>query len=233
MGRFLPQFSLKNYYNKATSQLYFSDEEKIYALGLRRDGGKYDWEFGLDKNKVGEMPLKKVYAVNETWVGTVPRTQTVSTGGGWSYSYTTGGTDAEGQASFLEDVSGADIATTYTSWGNIWGVTAKRCLRVLFDEKSLLVFGSEGIGMVDVSSGKARWVTEWDYDNEAVQYIPKAMSGKVVYCVDRKLTSIDLASGKQVWQVKEAKKPRFFTSPDRSYIFSIDEEVISGYQVRQ
>jgi outer membrane protein assembly factor BamB len=235
-GRFLPQFTIMNYYNPAMKQLYFSNEEKIFALALRRDGGGYDWELGLDKAKIGEMPVKKVYAINESWIGSVRRstTTTYNYGGGFSYSYTTtsGGMNAEKEASFLEDAAGSELSTTYTSWGNIWGVTAKRCLRVLFDSKHLLIYGTDGIGLIDVAAGKPAWVTEWDYDYEAVQYIPRVLNGKVVYCVDRMMTSLDLKTGKQDWQAKEAKKPRFFVSPDERFIFSIDDEVIKGYELK-
>jgi hypothetical protein len=103
---------------------------------------------------------------------------------------------------------------------------------VLFDSKHLLIYGTDGIGLIDVAAGKPAWVTEWDYDYEAVQYIPRVLNGKVVYCVDRMMTSLDLKTGKQDWQAKEAKKPRFFVSPDERFIFSIDDEVIKGYELK-
>lgn len=234
-GRYMPQFSILNYYNDATKQLYFSDEEKVYALALRKDGGAFDWELDLDKSKIGEMPMKKVYAINETWVGSVPRTTTTSnTYGSVTYTTTTtsGGVNSSAKAEFLEDAASAELTNTYKSWGNIWGVTARRCLRVLFDETSLLVYGTEGIGRIDVKSGKPFWVTEWDYDYEAVQHLPKLQNGKIVYCVDRQMTAMDLETGKVVFKVKEAKKPRFFTSPDKKFIFSIDDEIIAGYEIK-
>jgi hypothetical protein len=235
-GLMLPQFSIANYYHPVTKQLYFADEENLYALQLRRDGGKYDWTLNLDKNKIGDIPPKKMYAINETWLGSVPRTTTTThnLGGGWTATTTStsGGVTDEGARSFIEDAFDADVTSTYTSWGNIWGVTAKRCLRVLFDEKQILVFGMDGIGLIDIATGKPKWTQEWDYDYEAVQYIPRVHNGKVLYCVDRKMTCIDLASGKQLWQTKEAKKPRFFASPDQTFIFSIEEDVIKGYALR-
>lgn len=234
-GRYMPKFSIENYYNNAAKQLYFSDEEKVYALALRKDGGNFDWELNLDNSKIGEMPMKKVYAINETWVGSVPRTTTTtSTYGSVTYSYTTttGGVNASGKNEFLEDAADAELTNTYTSWGNIWGVTARRCLRVLFDETSLLVYGTEGIGRIDVKSGKPMWVTEWDYDYEAVQYTPKIQNGNIVFCVDRMMTCINLENGKVNFKVKEAKKPRFFTSPDNKFIFSIDDEIIAGYEIK-
>lgn len=234
-GLLLPQFSIARYYNPAKRQLYFADEEKIYALQLRRDGGKFDWELNMDKNNIGDLPYKKMFAVNETWLGTVPRTSSTTTqlGGGWSMTTTStsGGTSEKAVSKFIEDAEGAEATTTYTSWGNIYGVSAKRCLRVLFDEQHLLVFGTDGIGLVDIATGKPKWVTEWDYDYEAVQYIPRVHNNRIVYCVDRKLTCLDLTTGKILWQLKEAKRPRFFTSPDERYLFSIDEDVISGYEL--
>jgi outer membrane protein assembly factor BamB len=234
-GVLLPQFSINTYYNAATKQLYFSDEKKIYALRLSRDGGKYDWELDLDKNRVGTMPYNKAFAVNETWLGTKPRTTTTTTslGGGWAMTTTrtSGGLDEEASSKFIEDAAGADAATTYTSWGNIWGVTAKRCLRVLYGQTRILVFGRDGMSLIDASKGTPLWVAKWDYSHDAVQYIPKVIGNSVVYCVDRKLTCIDLNTGAQRWQTKEAKKPRFFTSPDQRFLFSIDDDVVSGYSL--
>jgi outer membrane protein assembly factor BamB len=234
-GILLPRFSIRNYYNAATKQLYFADEEYLYALGLRPDGGKIDWKLDLDKAKLGEMEKKKIFSINQTFLGTVPRTTSTThgLGGGATLttSQTTGGLSDEGARKFIEDAEGAEAMTTYTSWGNIWGVTAKRCLRILFDKENILVIGSDGIGMVDAAKGTAKWVAEWDYDQQAVQYIPKVMNGKLVYCVDRNMVALDLATGKKLWETKEAKAPKFFAAPDQTFLFSIDKDIIKGYQL--
>ena len=45
------------------------------------------------------------------------------------------------------------------------------------------------------------------------------------------MTALDLETGKKLWEADEAKKPKFFVSPDGTYVFSIDDEVVSGYEL--
>jgi outer membrane protein assembly factor BamB len=230
-----PQFTLDNYYNGVSNQLYYSDEKGTYALKMGRDGGTLEWSFNYKENNIGEMEYDETYAINEKWIGTqrVTTTTTVGTGGGYSYSYTStsGGLDEEESAGFMEDAAGSDLFTTYVSWGNIWGVTAKRCLKVTTNGEVIIIFGPEGIASVNPQNGKANWTTEWEYDYEEMQYVPKIIRNSIVYCLDRELTLLDLKTGVEKWKVEEAKKPRFFTSPDESQLFSIDDDVISGYNL--
>lgn len=232
-GFITPDFSFANYYNPATKQLYFADKEFVYALQLRPDGGKYDWKFDLDKNKVGPIKLDKAYAISEQKIGT-QRTTTVTYYGTYTTSYTTGGLNSEKTADFLEEAASAELMSTYTSWGNIWGVTANRSLRAVYSRgrNMMVVFGPDGIASIDLATGAPKWSTEWDYTRDEVQYLPKIIGDRIVYCVERKMTEIDLNSGKVLWQTKEAKKPRFFSTPDNAYVFSIDDEVVSGYRIK-
>ncbi len=113
----------------------------------------------------------------------------------------TGGLNEEKAGEFLEDAAGSDLATTYKSWGNIWGVTAKRCLRVLSNGQIILAMGPDGLASINPANGQANWTSEWDYDNEEVQYVPQIINNKILYCFDRQLTLMELNSGKQLWQV--------------------------------
>ncbi|HSP86906.1 MAG TPA: PQQ-binding-like beta-propeller repeat protein [Ignavibacteriaceae bacterium] len=230
-----PQYSIYNYYNQKDKRLYYADEQNIYALKLGQNGGSFDWTFNFDQNGVGEMEYEKTFAVKETWVGSEVQTHSYSTslGGGWVMTTTsqTGGLDEEGTGQFLEDVSGAEISGTYTSWGNIWGVTAKRCLRVLYDGKRILVIGPDAISLIDAKSGNSVWKKEWDYNQKAVDFIPHIANGKIIYCVEEQLELVDLGNGNEVWKAEESDKSRFFLSPDEKFFFSINDETIAGYEI--
>jgi hypothetical protein len=59
------------------------------------------------------------------------------------------------------------------------------------------------------------------------------MNGKLVYCLDRQLTCLDIEKGDMLWQQKEAKRPLFFNAPNEKYLYTIDEEVIKGYALEK
>ncbi|MBL1215137.1 MAG: PQQ-binding-like beta-propeller repeat protein [Ignavibacteriae bacterium] len=231
-----PQFSLSNYYNIDNDNLYFADEQNLYALKMGKDGGSYSWKYNFEQNGIGEIEYEDSYAIKTRWIGSEVRTNSYSTylGGGWvsTTTWTSGGMDAESSAQFLEDAAGSDLTTTYTSWGNIWGVSAKRCLRVLYGKDVLLVIGPEGIGLVDSDNGNPRWVTPWEYDNQDVQYIPKPIGSSIIYCSSEILTLLNLSDGSQVWQVEESEKSKFFESPKQEYLFSINDEEIKEYTIK-
>ncbi len=234
-GLVTPQFSIQNYYNPADNRLYYADEQNVYALTLGKDGGKFGWQFNFDGNNIGEMEYAKTFAVKETWIGSQVRTTTTSTslGGGWVLNSTTtsGGLNDEKTAAYIEDALDADVFTTYTSWGNIWGVTAKRCLRVLYNGRNILVFGPEAITLLNASDGKPVWIKEWDYDQSDVQFIPQIVGDKFIYCMDENLVLRNLSDGEIIWQSEEPKKTKFFHSPDGKFFFSINDEIISGYEI--
>ncbi len=234
----MPDFSIMNYYNPKTKQLYLSDDEKLYALKLTRESkGAFDWTIDLDDAKIGEMPYKKTYAITETYIGSKPRSYTSSTyiGGGYVLESTTtyGGVEPDKQLEYLDEAGSAELTTVYTSfWGNIWGVSARRCLRVVAADGKILVLGTKAAALLEAASGKPIWQHQWDYDQDEVQYVPRIMGNNLVYCIDRHLESLDLKTGKVNWQAKEGKKSKYFTSPDDSYLFSINEEIICGYTLQ-
>lgn len=234
----MPNFSIMNYYNPKTKQLYLCDDEKLYALKLTRESkGAYDWTMDLDDAKIGEMPYKKTYAVTETFIGTKPSTHTSSTylGGGYVLESTStyGGIEPDKQMEFLDAAGSAELSTVYTSfWGNIWGVSAKRCLRIVAANGSILALGTKGASLIDGATGKQFWKHEYDYDQDAVQYTPRIVGKNLVYSFNRQLACVNLETGKTIWQTKEGKKSKFFTSPDDKYLFSINEEVVSGYDLQ-
>lgn len=232
-GFLTPQFSLRNNYEPTNKRLYFGDEENIYALQLKPDGGKYDYTVNLDDIKIGEMPFKKTYAIQEWPIGSVKLD--IST------SYTThattttistyeelGGKEYNQYISALEE---ADASTTYESWFTVWGAAAKKCLRVVYDNNYIFAMGKEGIAMLNAADGKVKWLHEWQYDKDNVQYMPHIFGDKLIYCVEKELTCVDMASGKVLWKADEAKRPIFFTSPNGKFMFTINKEVIKGYQL--
>lgn len=216
-----PNFSLKNNYDSGSKHLYFGDEENIYALQMKADGGKFDFTINLNKNDLGKMPYKKTYAIDEWPIGSI--------GYGAEYTYYTyGGKEYSKYISALEQ---ADASCEYNGLFTIWGAAAKKCLRVVYDQKSIFVMGTEGIGLINATDGKLTWKHEWEYDQDNVQFMPHIIGEKLVYCVERKLTSVDIKTGATRWQAKEVKRPIFVISPNEKFIFTIDKEVIKGYEL--
>jgi hypothetical protein len=232
---FTPQFSMQNYFNPINGNLYFADEKNVYALKMGQSGGSFSWKFNYEQNGLGEMDFEESYAIKERWIGSKVRTHSYSTyiGGGWvsTTSWQTGGMDEGATSKYFEDAAGSELTTTYKSWGNIWGVSANRCLRVLYGTDVLLVIGPEGISMVDADNGISKWVSKWDYDQSDVQYIPKVVGNNLIYCLDENLTLLDMAGGNSIWQAEESDESKFFTSPKEKYFFSINDELIKGYSL--
>ncbi|MBZ0199177.1 MAG: PQQ-binding-like beta-propeller repeat protein [Ignavibacteriaceae bacterium] len=228
-----PKFSINNYYSPESKLLFFADLENLYALKMGRDGGNYAWQINFDDAGIGEFDYEETYAIIEKLIGSVPRTSSTSTyiGGGWSWktTRTTGGYSADAVSKFFDDASGADLFSTYESWGNYWGVSAKKCLRVLFGSDKIVVFGPEKIGLINSADGKIDWTKEWDFDNREVHYVPQVINSSIVYAMDGKLTLIDLLTGEEAYTTKISDKSKFFESPSKSNIFTLDDEEIAGY----
>jgi len=216
-----PNFSLKNNYDPLKKLLYFGDEENIYALQMKNNGGKFDFVINLKKNDLGKMPYQKTYAIDEWPIGSI--------GYGAEYTYYTWG--GKEYSKYISATEQADASVEYYGLFTIWGAAAKKCLRVVYDQKSIFVMGTEGIGLINAGDGKLVWKHEWEYDQDNVQYMPHIIDGKLVYCVERKLTSVDLKTGATRWQSKETKRPIFVVSPNEKYIFTIDKEIIKGYEL--
>jgi hypothetical protein len=234
-GLVTPQFSIENYYNPANNSLYFADEENIYSLKMGKDGGKFDWTINLEQNGIGEMEYENVFAVKEKWIGSRRKTTTTTTyGGSWTMTTTsTSGTGVieKNATDFLDDAENAEMWSTYTTYNNIWGATAKRCLRVLYGGDKILAIGPEGIGLFDAAKGNKIWLSQWDYDQANVGYVPAIIGSKLLYCADEKLALLNLADGKKAWEAGENKKSKFFLSPDNKSFYSINEELICAYPV--
>ena len=230
-----PQFSLENYYDEKANRIYFADEQNVYALKLGKNGGKYDWQYNFEKNDLGEMEFEETYAVQETWIGSVPRTTSTSTymGGGWvmTTTRTTGGISSSGASDFLQEAEGAELTNTYKSWGNYYGVSARKCLNVFYGNDNILVIAPEGYAMLNTKDGSEVWKTKWDYDNKEVSYIPKLFSNSIVYCLDEDLVSLDIHTGKKRWNAEEDEKSKYFLSPNKKYIYSIYDEQITAYPI--
>ena len=234
-GLVTPSFSIDNYFNAADNRLYFADEANVYALKMGKDGGKFDWKLNLDKNEIGEMEYENVYAVKEKWLGSRRKTTTTTyNGGSWSMTTTSStgtGLIDKNASEFLEEAENAEMWSTYTTYNNIWGATAKRCLRVLYGGDKILVIGSEGISLIDAEKGEKIWLNKWDYDQKKVGYIPAIYGTKLLYCADENLVLLDIATGKKIWEKEENKKSKFFLSPDNKNFYSINEEVITAYPI--
>lgn len=230
-----PQFSLENYYDEKTNRLYFSDDENVYALKFGKNGGAYDWKYNFKSNSLGEMEYDESFAIQEKWIGSVPRTRTSTTyiGGGWSMktTSTTGGYNDEAAGRFLEEAANSDLYTTYTSWGNIYGVSAKKCLKVMYGENLLLVIAPEGFAMLNAADGSEAWKSEWDYASDEVSYVPKVIRNSIIYCLDENLVSLDLSNGNKKWNAEESVKAKYFLSPNQRYLYSINDETIRAYPV--
>lgn len=231
-----PDFSLSNYFDPNSNRLYFADDYGVYALKLGADGGNYDWQYKFEENSLGEMEYEETYAIQERWIGSVPRTRSTTTymGGGWSLTTTTtsGGIDAEEASKFIESTSEADLTSTYTSWGNIYGVSAKKCLQVLYGVDQLLAIAPEGFALLNAADGSEIWKTAWDYSNDEVSYVPKILGNSIVYCLDEELVSMDLSNGSKQWSAEESEKAKYFLAPNEKYIYTINDEMIRGYSIK-
>jgi outer membrane protein assembly factor BamB len=220
-----PDFSLNNNFDPATKRLYYGDEENIYALQMRRDGGKFDYTFNLSKNNLGKMPLKKTYAISEWPIGSVrygfydTYTEVTTTIGGKEYG------------KFISAAEEADALTSYSCFFTVWGVAAKKCLRVVYDQNSIFAMAKEGVALINAVDGKPLWVHPWEYDQDNIQYSPIIIGDKLLYCIERQLTSVDMKTGKTLWQAKESKRPVVLVSPNEKFIYTIDKEEIRGYKL--
>jgi outer membrane protein assembly factor BamB len=231
-----PAFSLTNYYNESLKRLYFADEQNVYALKLGKDGGKYDWQYNFDKEGLGEMEYDETFAIQERWIGNEARSASISAYsalGGWALisGGRRGGLDIEASSKFIEDAVDSDLETTYSSYGNIYGVSAKKCLKVSYGKDVLLVTAPEGFALLKAADGSKVWKTEWDYDKKEVNYLPKIIGDKLVYCLDENLVLMNLKDGGILWNAEESDKAKFFTSLDGKYFFSINDETIRAYPV--
>ncbi|MFA5804769.1 MAG: PQQ-binding-like beta-propeller repeat protein [Melioribacteraceae bacterium] len=217
-----PGFSLKNNYDPITKRLYYGDEENIYALQLTPNGGKFDYVINLDKSKIGEMPFEKTYAIQEwpisgRFIGL--------------YSVVSEAITGTHLNKFISASEEADAWIVYDFGFTIWGAAAKKCLRTVYNENSIFAMGTEGIAMINAADGKINWLHKWEYDQDNVQFMPQVIGDKLVYCVDRKVTSVNMKTGTTKWSADEAKRPIFLVSPNNKYIFTIDKEVIKGYEL--
>ncbi|MBD3167758.1 PQQ-binding-like beta-propeller repeat protein, partial [bacterium] len=68
----------------------------------------------------------------------------------------------------------------------------------------ILVLANDGPAMVNLD-GSIAWKTEWDWKNTKINYTPTIINDKLIYQFKKKLKCIDLATGKMLWEAKEAK----------------------------
>jgi len=233
-GFLTPGFSLRGNYDPATKRLYYGDEKTIYALQCRPDGGKFDYTIDVADKKIGKMPFKKTYAIQEWPIGSVSTSTSTSYGVNTvtTTTTTTASIGGEEYGSFISNLEEAEAYTTYRGWFNIWGAAAKKCLRVVYDKNVIFAMGSEGIALINSADGSVNWRHPWKYDQDNVQYMPHVYGDKLVYCVERELVCLDLATGKEVWKADEAKRPIFFPSPNGKFFYSIYEERVKGYSLQ-
>jgi hypothetical protein len=222
---------MKNAYHPPTKRLYCSGETGIFPLQLRRDGGKYDWTYDLTANGLGKMPLEESFAIKEFPIGEWHSSYSVSDNALWRTDQAQlGGVD---YADFQEEANDAYDHLTFSSAGTVWGVTATKCLRFVPFKKDFLVFANKGIALVSGANGTTMWKSPWEYDRENLQLLPSVAGDKLIYCLNRKLTSISLSSGSRRFQAEESKRPHFMFSPDGKHIVTIDDdgELIKGYEL--
>jgi len=54
----------------------------------------------------------------------------------------------------------------------------------------------------------------------------------LIYCVDRKLTRIDLMSGSVDWQVKVEKETHLYPMPNDSFLIALTEKEAAAYPLK-
>jgi hypothetical protein len=228
-------FSIKNSYDTVFKRSYFADEENIYAFQLRNDGGKYDWTYNLGDNGLGNIPLEKSFAIQEIPIGEISSSYSFysNTSSSGLLRTDTEELDGIGYQEFEKEKKDAYDWLKFESMGTVWGVLAKKCLGFTLIDKNIFIVAKKGLALIDAANGKTIWTKKWSYDQDNIQYLPKLVGDKVVYCVDRELTCISMNNGGNRFQVKESKRPHFILSLDNKFIISIDEdgEFIKGYEL--
>jgi outer membrane protein assembly factor BamB len=225
------KFSLKDDYDTTAKRLLFADEENLYALQLRKDGGKFDWTYKFNENGLGNIALKKIYAIKEFPIGEM--NVGYSTIGSSLYRSETSDVGGAEFENFQEEISDAFDYLTYKSGSTIWGAAAKKCLGFSAKNKNILITANKGIALIDGSTGNTLWKKEWSYDQDNIQFLPRVVEGNLIYCVDGQLTDITLSGGVVRFQVQESKRPHFIVSPKKNFLISIDEDgkMIKGYEL--
>jgi hypothetical protein len=105
-------------------------------------------------------------------------------------------------------------------------------LGISYDGKNLMVFGSDGIAMVDPSTGKAKWKHEWEYTMESMKSYPEMIGNKLVYCVGGEFSKVNVETGAAEWQVEVDKKAGIYFSPQRTFAVSLYKDEASGFDLR-
>lgn len=225
-----PNFSLSSYYSPKNKTLLYSDEENLYALG---SNGKYNWKKNYDNIGVGAIPYDKIYAVTEQFLSHEYKTTTTYSGYNYDWKVTTTHTsnNVEGISKFVDQMGTSDASIVYKSGNNYWGASAKKTLGLYVGGEDVLVLGSKGIARLDKLSGDSKWNLEWDYDPDEVELTPMFLGDRIVYCFSEKLEVIDYGTGKKLWSAEEDSDAKFIISPTGKFIFSVDQEDISGYRV--
>ena len=105
-------------------------------------------------------------------------------------------------------------------------------LRVEVANGQIVAYGPDGIAAFDPSNGNAKWKHDWSYDWQKIKFTPEVLGNKLMYCVDRKLTRIDLATGALDWQVKVEKETHLYPTPDDSFLIALTEKEAAAYPLK-
>jgi len=226
-----PLFSIDRYYSDKNKTILFTDEEQIFSLGPT---GEFNWKRNYADIGIGNIEYDNIYSVSEEFLAHEYKTKTTYEG----YSYdievtrTFNSISPEGIEKFMSQMGKSDASLVYKSGRNYWGANAKKTLGLFVYDSDILVMASEGIARIDRLSGDVKWSTKWDYDPDDVAMTPIFLGDKLAYSFSEKLELIDYATGKKLWSAEEDSESKFLISPTGTFIFSIDEEDIKGYKVR-
>ena len=105
-------------------------------------------------------------------------------------------------------------------------------LRFEYSGGQIVAYGPDGIAAFNPNDGKVKWKHEWSYDWQKIKYTPDIVGNKLVYCIDQKLTRIDLMSGSLDYQTKVEKNTHLYSMPDDSYLIALTEKEAAVYPAK-
>jgi len=196
---------------KGKTQFYAADESYLYAISM--DTSKHQrlgWTFEFSDSGVGSLDYKQLYQRSEYW-------------------------DGEGDVVTAQsgDVHLVTKSAVYN--GEKFTTALMKFLQVELDREAdrLYIFGDDGIGSVNATTGRVAWVHEWDFNVKSIKHRPVHLKGQLFYAMDGKAVLLNKASGKVTVETDVAAEQGLFIMPDHSSVIIVDGDELHGLVVPQ
>ncbi len=109
----------------------------------------------------------------------------------------------------------------------------RKQLRVLSNGSRLVVFGPDAIASINAKTGAKEWLYEWDFTPKSIQMTPQIIDNRIVYCIDRKLKSLDVATGKIIFENKVPEQVSFFLDLKQTTLYVVFEDGLEAYSLQK